>query len=69
MPQPKLVSPRSFADIRALLADLPGPSEACAAAARSRQAELTKPSGSLGRLEEIAEFLAAWQGRAMPSLD
>ena len=31
-----------------------------------RQAELTKPPGSLGRLEEIAEWLAAWQGRARP---
>ncbi len=36
---------------------------------RARQAELTKPAGSLGRLEEIVEFLAAWQGRAMPSLE
>jgi nicotinate-nucleotide--dimethylbenzimidazole phosphoribosyltransferase len=32
------------------------------AAARERQAQLTKPAGSLGRLEEIAEFLASWQG-------
>ncbi|MGB7245507.1 MAG: nicotinate-nucleotide--dimethylbenzimidazole phosphoribosyltransferase [Methylovirgula sp.] len=69
MSQPAYASPRSFADIRALLANLPGPSEARAAEARSRQAELTKPAGSLGRLEEIAEFLAAWQGRAMPLLD
>jgi nicotinate-nucleotide--dimethylbenzimidazole phosphoribosyltransferase len=61
--------PKSLDDIRALLGDLPTPAEDCAAAARARQAELTKPAGSLGRLEEIAEFLAAWQGRAMPSLD
>jgi nicotinate-nucleotide--dimethylbenzimidazole phosphoribosyltransferase len=64
-----LPSPKSFRDIRALMSDLPAPAEDCAAAARARQAELTKPSGSLGRLEEIVEFLAAWQGRAMPSLE
>ena len=33
---------------------------------RLRQADLTKPPGSLGRLEEIAEWLATWQGRASP---
>ena len=35
---------------------------AALAAAREREAQLTKPAGSLGRLEEIAEFMAAWQG-------
>ncbi len=63
------VPPKSFNDTRALMKDLPPPSEDCAAAVRARQAELAKPAGSLGRLEEIAEFLAAWQGRAMPSLE
>lgn len=42
---------------------------AAAAAARQHQAELTKPPGSLGRLEELAEFMAGWQGRASPKLD
>ena len=41
---------------------MPGPDEAAAAAAREREAQLTKPAGSLGRLEEIAAFLAGWQG-------
>src|ERR1700719_4322933 len=53
---------RPFDDIRALLRDLPGSDANAFAAARARQAELTKPAGSLGRLEEIAEFLSAWQG-------
>jgi len=53
---------RPFDDIRALLKAMPKPDEKAAAAARAREAELTKPAGSLGRLEEIAEFLAAWQG-------
>jgi nicotinate-nucleotide--dimethylbenzimidazole phosphoribosyltransferase len=35
----------------------------------ARQTELTKPPGSLGRLEELAEWLAAWQGRAQPRVE
>ncbi|SEN68673.1 nicotinate-nucleotide-dimethylbenzimidazole phosphoribosyltransferase [Paracoccus alcaliphilus] len=38
-------------------------------AARARQDSLTKPPGSLGRLEELAVFMAGWQGRAVPRLD
>jgi nicotinate-nucleotide--dimethylbenzimidazole phosphoribosyltransferase len=53
---------RPFDDIRALLKAMPGPDKKAAAAARARDVELTKPAGSLGRLEEIAEFLASWQG-------
>ena len=53
---------RPFDDIRALLKAMPKPDEKAAAAARAREGELTKPAGSLGRLEEIAEFLASWQG-------
>ena len=34
-----------------------------------RQAQLTKPPGSLGRLEDLVAWLARWQGRAMPRLD
>lgn len=60
---------RPFDDIRALLAKLPQADEAAAAAARERQSQLTKPAGSLGRLEEIAEFLAGWQGAAKPHVD
>ncbi|MFP4494428.1 MAG: nicotinate-nucleotide--dimethylbenzimidazole phosphoribosyltransferase [Halochromatium sp.] len=37
-------------------------------AAIGRQGELTKPPGSLGRLEDIAIQLAALQGRAQPAL-
>lgn len=39
------------------------------AAARARQGQLTKPPGSLGRLEEIAIFLAGWQGRERPTVE
>ena len=60
-----------FADLETLRAaclDLPFGSDAAAAAVAARQAELTKPPGSLGRLEELAAWLARWQGRAMPVL-
>tara|TARA_R110000751_G_scaffold146094_3_gene249686 strand:- start:2787 stop:3803 length:1017 start_codon:yes stop_codon:yes gene_type:complete len=52
-----------FDDIRELLANLPGPDQAAVQAVRDRDAFLTKPPGALGRLEEIAEWLAAWTGR------
>lgn len=45
------------------------PDGACESAARQRQDTLTKPPGSLGRLEHIAVWLAALQGRAQPRLD
>jgi nicotinate-nucleotide--dimethylbenzimidazole phosphoribosyltransferase len=53
-----------FDDFRALLRDLPGPHTAALVAARERDKQLTKPPGALGRLEEIAMWLAAWSGRA-----
>ena len=62
-------APRPFDDIRALLLRMPGPDEAAIAAAREREGQLTKPAGSLGRLEEIAAFLAGWQGSARPHVD
>ena len=52
-----------FDDIRTLLRSMPGPDEAARDAVRARDPLLTKPPGALGRLEEIAEWLAAWQGR------
>jgi nicotinate-nucleotide--dimethylbenzimidazole phosphoribosyltransferase len=61
--------PRPFDDIRNLVARMPGPDLEAAAAVRRRDAMLTKPAGSLGRLEEIAEWLAAWQGKAPPQVN
>ena len=54
---------QSLGDIRALLQTLPAADGGAATAAREREPHLAKPGGSLGRLEEIAEWLAAWQGR------
>jgi len=59
----------TVADFEAALSSLPHADEAAIAAARARQAQLTKPAGSLGRLEDIAVFFAGWQGREKPVLD
>ena len=53
-----------FDDFRRLLDEMPGPDDESVARVRSRDAVLTKPPGALGRLEEIAEWLAAWQRRS-----
>ena len=49
--------------------DLPGPDKAARAAAAERQGQLTKPPGSLGRLEELAVFTAGWRGTERPRID
>ncbi|TZG25940.1 nicotinate-nucleotide--dimethylbenzimidazole phosphoribosyltransferase [Sphingomonas montanisoli] len=62
----------SFASIdtfESALASLTRPDGAAIAAAQARQAQLTKPAGSLARLEEIAIFFAGWQGRERPRID
>jgi nicotinate-nucleotide--dimethylbenzimidazole phosphoribosyltransferase len=59
----------SLDDLRRRLGQLPPADAAAAAAATARQAELTKPEGALGRLEELAIWLAAWQGRHPPMLE
>lgn len=42
--------------------------DAARAAALARQAQLTKPRGSLGQLETVAVTLAAMQGRPLPRI-
>ena len=59
----------SLDDLKAACRDLRAGNQAVAAAASARQAKLTKPPGSLGRLEDMAVWLARWQGRAVPRLD
>lgn len=60
----------SFAALRARLAQgFPAPDATAAEAARARQAMLTKPVGSLGRLEDLAVFMAGWQRTPRPLID
>ena len=62
-------SAATFDEMRRILREMPGPDLAARTEVVRRQAELTKPPGSLGRLEEIAEWLACWQGRAHPRVE
>lgn len=55
-----------FDDIRALLVRMPQPDGEAIHRAALRNANLLKPSGSLGQLEDIALFLAGWQGVEKP---
>jgi nicotinate-nucleotide--dimethylbenzimidazole phosphoribosyltransferase len=59
----------SFAELRAVCLDLPGGNEDAAAEVAAREARLTKPPRSLGRLEEVVEWLSLWQGLSPPRLD
>ncbi|MGZ3324158.1 MAG: nicotinate-nucleotide--dimethylbenzimidazole phosphoribosyltransferase, partial [Xanthobacteraceae bacterium] len=59
----------SLDDIRSFCRDLPAGDANAAGAAVQRQQMLTKPPGSLGRLEELAIWLARWQRREIPRLD
>ncbi|ODT47351.1 nicotinate-nucleotide--dimethylbenzimidazole phosphoribosyltransferase [Devosia sp. 63-57] len=59
----------AFSDIVELLTAVPDGDDAAVAAVRAREMQLTKPTGSLGRMEELVEFLARWQHRSRPRLD
>src|SRR5439155_264963 len=67
---PPIPAPTSGkAQPHAPIAHLPGPDLEAGAAAALREQQLTKPAGALGRLEELAAWLAIWQGRHPPTLD
>ena len=59
----------SIADLRAACLDLPGSHAEKAACVALRESMLTKPPRSLGRLEEVVEWLGLWQGENPPRLD
>ncbi|HWK47581.1 MAG TPA: nicotinate-nucleotide--dimethylbenzimidazole phosphoribosyltransferase [Stellaceae bacterium] len=54
-------------EMRALLRTLPGPDLEAGTATAMRETQLTKPAGSLGRLEELSVWLATWQAKHPPS--
>jgi nicotinate-nucleotide--dimethylbenzimidazole phosphoribosyltransferase len=57
-----------FDDIRNLFPQMPQAATPMVEEVRQRDAQLTKPTGALGRMEEIVEFLAAWQGKSKPTI-
>jgi len=59
----------SLADLDALLARLPAGDAAAHARWAAREPQLTKPPGSLARLEEMASWLTTWQGRHPPRME
>ncbi|SDG06763.1 nicotinate-nucleotide-dimethylbenzimidazole phosphoribosyltransferase [Limimonas halophila] len=56
-----------FSEIRRLAHELPAADEDARARAAEQQRGLAKPPGSLGRLEALAGWLAAWQGKHPPT--
>lgn len=59
----------TLSDVARLMRDLPGPDLAAREAARARDAELTKPPGALGRLEDLAIWYCGWRGAARARVD
>ncbi len=57
-----------FDDIRNLFPQMPEAATPMAEEVQAREAQLTKPAGALGRLEQCVEFLAAWQGKSKPTI-
>ena len=60
-------SPATLDEMRAIIGSLPGPDRDAAREAEQREAQLTKPAGALGRLEELSIWMATWQGKHPPS--
>ena len=58
----------SLDELRSACLDLPVGHHEIAAAVAAREGTLTKPPGSLGRLEAAVQWLALWQGQNPPRL-
>ncbi|MEE2997993.1 MAG: nicotinate-nucleotide--dimethylbenzimidazole phosphoribosyltransferase [Pseudomonadota bacterium] len=56
-------------DIVRQLENMPPPDNVSAKKAVNREANLTKPAGSLGRLEELSAWCAAWQACYPPRME
>src|SRR5580704_5788496 len=58
----------SYSQLREFCLDLPPGHHAASASVAAREAVLTKPPRSLGRLEDLSAWLAHWQGASPPRL-
>ena len=58
-----------FDDFRSLLGALPPANASAEAKVRALFAKADKPKASLGRIEDVAAWLAAWSGRAPPAIN
>jgi nicotinate-nucleotide--dimethylbenzimidazole phosphoribosyltransferase len=59
---------QTLGDIRRSIAALTQPDDGATAAARARNAVLTKPQGALGRLEDMALWYAGWRATPTPRI-
>lgn len=64
-----MTSALPFDDFRELLGKLPGPDTAAAARVRDLLAKAGAGNRSLGRVEDIAAWLAGWSGHAPPAVN
>ena len=64
-----MTSALPFDDFRTLLANLPAGDDKAGGRVRELFAKAEKPLGSLGRMEDIAAWLATWSGRAPPAIN
>ncbi len=60
---------QTLEQFRNLLETAPGADARALAEAESRNAQLTKPPGALGRLEELALWYGGWRGDARPRME
>ncbi|GCD75820.1 nicotinate-nucleotide-dimethylbenzimidazole phosphoribosyltransferase [Acetobacter pasteurianus NBRC 3299] len=58
----------SMPELRSLCSNLPQADKTAQSAIAQREQQLTKPEGSLGRLEELTSWLGGWQQHATPKL-
>lgn len=61
--------PEPYGDIAELINIAPEGDETCVEAIRARDAQLTKPAGSLGQMELLVEHLGRWQRKSQPTLE
>ena len=60
--------PEPYADMEVLLTNVAGGDENAVLAVKDQDMQLTKPPGSLGKLEWLVEHLARWQRNPCPTL-
>ena len=64
----KTFNPVNFHQIYEYIEDLPIADKAFIEKAKIKQSNLTKPIGSLGRLEDLAVFVSGWQATDTPNV-
>jgi nicotinate-nucleotide--dimethylbenzimidazole phosphoribosyltransferase len=65
---PDLAAATLDQEVAALLAGAPAPDQRAAAAVAERARQVLRPAGALSTLDELAVWLAAWQGTDRPAV-